>query len=259
MRYIRYMIMAACMSVMCSCGLYKKYERPSTEYADSLYNRLPAQKDTASIAEISWQDFFNDPVLKELIETGLRNNTDLSVARLKVEEAEATLMAARGAFLPGVNAALDGGLSTQGGGSFKASVTAGWEADIFGKLPNAKRGAAAALEQIDRNAWHKATSRHEDTELDDILYIDMETDGGIIAGDNPRSVLLAVYEYLRQNGCRWLFPGIDGEFIPMQDIKPVKYRHKPSCRYRGQCNEGAEAQPLMMEAIDFTPKNGMNI
>lgn len=147
MRYIRYMIMAACMSVMCSCGLYKKYERPSTAYADSLYNRLPAQKDTASIAEISWQDFFNDPVLKELIETGLRNNTDLNVARLKVEEAEATLMAARGAFLPGVNAALDGGLSTQGGGSFKANVSAGWEADIFGSLTNAKRKAAAALEQ----------------------------------------------------------------------------------------------------------------
>ena len=30
------------------------------------------------------------------------------------------------------------------------------------------------------------------------------------------------------------------------------------CRYRGQCNEGAEYQPNMMEAIDFTPKIGMN-
>ena len=48
-----------------------------------------------------------------------------------------------------------------------------------------------------------------DTALDDILYIDCDERGGIIAGDNPRSVLLAVYEYLRQNGCRWLFPGVD--------------------------------------------------
>ena len=99
----------------------------------------------------------------------------------------------------------------------------------------------------------------EDTELDDILYIDCDTEGGIIAGDNPRSVLLAVYEYLRQNGCRWLYPGIDGEYIPMQDIVPVKYRHKPSCRYRGQCNEGAEFQQCMLETIDFTPKVGMNV
>ena len=77
-----------------------------------------------------------------------------------------------------------------------------------------------------------------DTELDDILYIDCDTEGGIIAGDNPRSVLLAVYEYLRQNGCRWLFPGVDGELIPMQNIAPVKYRHLATTRYRGWCNEG---------------------
>ncbi len=99
----------------------------------------------------------------------------------------------------------------------------------------------------------------EDSELDDILYIDCDTEGGIIAGSNPRSVLLSVYEYLRQNGCRWLFPGVDGELIPMQDIKPVKYRHKPSCRFRGWCNEGAEFQECMMETIDFMPKVGMNV
>ena len=77
----------------------------------------------------------------------------------------------------------------------------------------------------------------EDTDLDDILYIDADENGGIIAGDNPRSVLLAVYEYLRQQGCRWLFPGVDGEFIPVvKGLKAVSYRHKPSCRYRGWCN-----------------------
>ena len=99
----------------------------------------------------------------------------------------------------------------------------------------------------------------EEPDLDDILYINTDERGGIIAGDNPRSVLLSVYEYLRQNGCRWLFPGVDGEFIPMQDIKAVKYRHKPSMRYRGQCNEGAEFQSDMIDAIEFTPKIGMNV
>ncbi|MBO5316169.1 MAG: DUF4838 domain-containing protein [Clostridia bacterium] len=99
----------------------------------------------------------------------------------------------------------------------------------------------------------------EDVELDDILYIDCDERGGIIAGDNPRSVLLSVYEYLRQNGCRWLFPGVDGEYIPMQDVKAVKYRHKPSCRYRGWCNEGAEFQQSMIEVIDFSPKVGNNL
>ena len=99
----------------------------------------------------------------------------------------------------------------------------------------------------------------EEPELDDILYIDCDERGGIIAGDNPRSVLLAVYEYLRQNGCRWLFPGVEGEYIPTKDIVAVKYRFAPSCRYRGQCNEGAEFQPSMIEMIDFAPKIGMNV
>ena len=100
----------------------------------------------------------------------------------------------------------------------------------------------------------------DDVALDDILYIDADKTGGIIAGDNPRSVLLAVYEYLRQQGCRWLFPGVDGEFIPVvSGLKPITYRHKPSCRYRGQCNEGSECQQNMLEAIEFTPKVGMNV
>ena len=103
------------------------------------------------------------------------------------------------------------------------------------------------------------TSESDDITLDDILHIDTDTEGGIIAGSNPRSVLLAVYRYLTINGCRWLFPGIDGEYIPIKNIEPTQYHKMADCRYRGQCNEGAEAQHLMIEEIDFTPKIGMNI
>ncbi len=95
-------------------------------------------------------------------------------------------------------------------------------------------------------------------DLDDMLYIDCDEQGGIIAGSNYRSILLAVYEYLRQNGCRWLFPGVDGEFIPVQPVKSVKYQKLADYRYRGQCNEGAEAQVNMLETIEFVPKIGMN-
>ena len=103
------------------------------------------------------------------------------------------------------------------------------------------------------------TSEADDINLDDIIHIEADENGGIIAGSNPRSVLLAVYRYLTINGCRWLYPGIDGEYIPIKDIEPVSYHKMADCRYRGQCNEGAEYQPNMMEAIDFTPKIGMNI
>lgn len=102
------------------------------------------------------------------------------------------------------------------------------------------------------------TSDAVDITLDDIIYIDCREDGGIIAGSNQRSILLAVYEYLRQEGCRWLFPGVDGEYIPIKELTPVKYRYKPSCRYRGICNEGGEWQNAFLSAIEFMPKVGLN-
>ena len=103
------------------------------------------------------------------------------------------------------------------------------------------------------------TSEAQDLELDDILHIQTDREGGVIAGSNVRSILLAVYRYLTENGCRWLFPGIDGEFIPIRQIEAVSYHKMADCRYRGQCNEGGESQQCMLETIDFAPKIGMNV
>jgi hypothetical protein len=103
------------------------------------------------------------------------------------------------------------------------------------------------------------TSDAEDEKLDDIIYIDTSPTGGIIAGSNPVACLIAVYRYLRFAGCRWLFPGVDGEWIPTVEALPdVKYRKLADHRYRGQCNEGAEFQSNMIESIEFTPKIGLN-
>lgn len=103
------------------------------------------------------------------------------------------------------------------------------------------------------------TSDAEDVNLDDIIYIDTDATGGIIAGSNPVATLIAVYRYLRFCGCRWIFPGIDGEWIPTIDILPqVNYRKLADHRYRGQCNEGAEYQSNMIETIEYSPKIGLN-
>ena len=95
--------------------------------------------------------------------------------------------------------------------------------------------------------------------LDDVVHVDTTAEGGILAGSNMRSVLYAVYRLLRENGCRWLYPGIDGEYIPMQDIVPVKYHKMADSRYRGHCNEGAETQQCMLETIDFYAKQFLNV
>ncbi len=97
-----------------------------------------------------------------------------------------------------------------------------------------------------------------DPAIDDIIYIETDTRGGIIAGANPRAVLIAVYEYLRRQGCEWLLPGVDGEYVPMKDIVPVKYRHKPTVRHRGNCIEGAVSQQILEGFIELMPKLGLN-
>ena len=102
------------------------------------------------------------------------------------------------------------------------------------------------------------TSDSSDLTLDDIIYIDTDTQGGVIAGSNPRSVLLAVYEYLRRLGCRFFMPGVDGEYIPVAPIIPVSYRHKASSRVRGNCIEGYTSQHMLLDFIEFMPKVGLN-
>ena len=98
-----------------------------------------------------------------------------------------------------------------------------------------------------------------DAYMDEILYADASEKGGVIAGNNPRAVLLSVYEYLRRQGCRWLFPGVDGERIPdRQALAPVAFRLKPSCRYRAFANAAATSQAATLAMIDFLPKIGMN-
>lgn len=139
-------------AVLSSCHIYRAYERPESVSApDSLY-RTPVQAaDTTSIASLSWRELFTDRQLQQLIETGLENNTDLGIARLKVKEAEASLMSSKLAYLPSISLAPQGTISKIEGGettrTYDIAASAEWEIDIFGRLLNAKRGAQAVLEQ----------------------------------------------------------------------------------------------------------------
>ena len=137
--------------LLASCGVYKPYSRPEEVKTDGLYGTDIQAEDTASIASLHWSELFTDTRLQSLIRRGLENNNDLNVARLKVVEAEATLMSSRLAYLPSVSLAPQGTLSSFDGSkttkTYTLAASAEWELDLFGKLTNAKRGARAALEQ----------------------------------------------------------------------------------------------------------------
>lgn len=130
---------------------YRTYERPEMTQTDSLYQRLMVSGDTASIADLSWQELFTDPLLQQLIEIGIAHNTDLSIARLRVKEAEALLTASKLAYLPSVSLTPQGTIRKVEGESatksYNLAASADWEIDIFGRITNAKREAKAVLEQ----------------------------------------------------------------------------------------------------------------
>ena len=133
------------------CGIYTKYE-PQTSVPDQLYGEVVEVNvaDTTSIGSMDWRELFKDPRLQALIEKGLENNTDLRTAQLRVEEAKASLLAAKLSFLPGLSFSPQGTISSFNGETSKTytvPVTASWELDIFGKLRNAKKQAAAAYAQ----------------------------------------------------------------------------------------------------------------
>lgn len=139
-------------SALSGCQIYKSYERPdSLSVSDSLFRQPVSMADTASLASLSWRQLFTDAKLQQLIELGLENNTDLGIARLKVQEAEAQLMTSRLAYLPSLSLTPQGTLKSVDGNkptkTYNIAVSADWEIDVFGKLLNAKRGAQAALEQ----------------------------------------------------------------------------------------------------------------
>ncbi len=137
--------------VLNGCGIYTNYQRPEISSIDSLYRDIPVvEEDTASLADVSWRELFTDPQLAKWIELGLEKNTDLQVARLKIEEANATLLSSKLAFLPSVSLAPQGSLNSFDGSkpskTYSLGGSAEWEVDIFGNLRNAKKGARAALE-----------------------------------------------------------------------------------------------------------------
>ena len=65
----------------------------------------------------------------------------------------------------------------------------------------------------------------------DLIYIKTEGERGYICGNSERATLLAVYEFLRRQGCRFLFPGLDGEFIPTPEaLTDVSLTKKAPCK-----------------------------
>ena len=96
--------------------------------------------------------------------------------------------------------------------------------------------------------------------LDDAICLDVEGAHGVVTGTNARAVLLGVYRLLRENGCRFLRPGVGGEYVPQRRADSLRARvwERAAHRHRGMCIEGAVSYQNVLDMIDWLPKAGMN-
>ena len=154
-KQIIYMVCAT--ALLSSCHIYKAYERPDSIDATGIY-RDPvsetdtlASADTTNMGNLPWKEVFRDPKLQALIEEGLANNVDMQAAVLRVEEAKVLLTSARLSFLPSINFAPQGTITSIGNSeyvkAYSTPLAASWEVDLFGKLLNASRGQYASYLQ----------------------------------------------------------------------------------------------------------------
>ena len=154
MKRINNIIAATTMSMMLTgCGLYNKYEQKIEAPADvfGTTQDMRASEDDSSLAQLSWREFFTDPLLQQLIEQVLANNTNLNSARIAVEKSEASLKMAKMAYLPSLNFAPQGTLSkfddNPWAKTYNLPLQLSMDVDVFGSITNKKRAAKASLLQ----------------------------------------------------------------------------------------------------------------
>lgn len=147
-------IMLVVTLLVSSCATYKKYERPQVKtsglFRDTAnVNGVLTSTDTVTLGSLPWRQVFTDPYLQQLIDSGLKNNTDLLTAALSVNQAKAMLQAAKLAFYPSFVFAPSGTTASwnfeKGASYYSMPIEASWTVDLFGSLTNAKRAQQVAL------------------------------------------------------------------------------------------------------------------
>ncbi|EPA8554247.1 efflux transporter outer membrane subunit [Yersinia enterocolitica] len=130
--------------VLAGCtSLAPEYQRPELpvpqQFSLSRNALVPA---TSDYKDTGWRVFFADPQAQTLIDDALRNNRDLKMAALKVQEARAQYNVTDADRYPQLNASsgitYSGGLKNESSTTqeYAAGIDLSFELDFFGKLKN---------------------------------------------------------------------------------------------------------------------------
>ena len=146
--------------LLSSCALYKNYERPSDIITDGIYGDMQTAGDN-SLGDLGWRNIFTDPLLQNLIEKGIRQNTDMKNAELRINEADYALKCAKLAYIPSFYFKPSGTVSKTwdpwdrneyaAAKTYSLPVSMSWQIGSIGSLRNNKKKAEVTRDQL-RNA-----------------------------------------------------------------------------------------------------------
>ena len=150
--------MLAVVCLLSGCKTYSSYRSDSTAH-DVLKEQLRAAGVSTADSVLGgspadWREAFTEPRLAALIDEALLHNSDLQTAHLQVQAAKASLRGAKGELFPAVGLTASKSKSRFKNDEFivessgyNLGAEASWEIDVFGRMRNAKRAAAATVEQ----------------------------------------------------------------------------------------------------------------
>ena len=186
-------------------SLHSEYKSQATVPADVYGNTINMMADSLSLAELSWRDFFTDPLLQRLIDTALVRNTDINAARIAIQQSQAALDAAKQAFFPSVFFSPSGSISSFGGSAaaktYNLPLQVNWDIDAFGSIKSQKRKSETVLmqaqiaEQAVRANIISAVAQQYST----LLLLDQQLEI-LMATDSLWNISLETQKILWENG-----------------------------------------------------------
>jgi outer membrane protein, multidrug efflux system len=122
-----------CVPFIAGCSLTPEYQRPQTP-VPATFPYASAQQGTPA-SDLQWQAFFGDERLRGLVATALRNNRDLRIAVLNIEQARAQYAIRRADQFPAVGATVAASRTPATSSSYTAGIAfSSWEIDFFGRV-----------------------------------------------------------------------------------------------------------------------------
>lgn len=162
MKQINGILLLVVLSVLSACKTPKDV-LPSAVQVPEEY-RFAYATDTNSIAKISWREFFTDTALQKLIDNAVLKNNDLQIALKNIDAAKLLVKQAKWNYAPNLGIQMNAQTTFPSQNSlngislssflgkthledYNLSFNLSWEADIWGKITNQKRGAEASFRQ----------------------------------------------------------------------------------------------------------------